>query len=70
MCEKRILTVDVREDFKAVYLNNRPMLAKMNEEWVDPKVFEKYLESCKEECQANKTYGYTIHIYVAQKPAN
>lgn len=43
-------------------------MAKQHPEWEDEEVFKKHMDACGEECRANKTSGYTIHIYTAQKP--
>lgn len=59
-----------RHDYKAGCFNLRPVVASMHPEWNDLEFFSKHMDACAEECTANKTSGYTIHVYVARKPDN
>jgi hypothetical protein len=55
--------------FKQPYINCKPLLAKVNTEWLDDKEYSDYIKSC---CLEAKEYKAGVNFYAcyAQKPCN
>lgn len=58
-----------REDFKQANAGLRPVLAKINPKWEDPKEFDKYIDDIGEEAKKNKSLA-PFYINIAQKPVS
>lgn len=56
-----------RADYKHLYLNSQPVLAKFNKEWEDPAVFAEFIENASAEAKENKSSANWYATY-AQKP--
>lgn len=56
-----------RADYKHLYLNSQPVLAKFHKEWEDPAVFAEFIEDASTEAKENKSSANWYATY-AQKP--
>ncbi|CAO3637731.1 unnamed protein product [Mucor hiemalis] len=54
-------------DYKHLYLNSQPVLAKFHKEWEDPAVFAEFIEDASTEAKENKSSANWYATY-AQKP--
>lgn len=56
-----------RADYKHLYLNSQPVLAKFHKEWEDPAEFAEFIENASAEAKENKSSANWYATY-AQKP--
>jgi hypothetical protein len=61
------INYDCRGDYRQVYTNVRPVLAKVKPEWSDEAVFSAHLDQCSKEAKQAQSCLIWYSIY-AQKP--